>query len=161
MRVKQETWFMIRSSVVTADDITRRLGVFPDETRTKGINAQTHAWQLRATGNEWAPLRNEPYDDSRYVSAQVLSLLARLGDVVGAIRQLADKQHTSVVLRVVRWYFPSRDEADLSFHLDTEALRFLLETGAEFDVAEYDMSLADEPELRAAREMTWGEPDSE
>ncbi len=157
MRVKQEAWFSIRSGFVSASEITKRLGIFPDEAHVKGADAKTHGWQINARGNPWAPLRGEGANEARFVTAHLADIERRLSPVADAIRLLTNSEGTSAVLRVVRWYFPSKDEADLSFHLDGSLLRFLLATGSEFDVSEYDMTLADDLELAAARDETWGE----
>jgi Domain of unknown function (DUF4279) len=157
MRVKQEAYLLIYSAVLSPAHITQRLGIEPDVQQKKSLSRKAHKWGLLTRCPEWALLRVQPWDNTHNVTAQLVDLVERLEPVAEEIRDIAQHERTSAVLRVVRWYFPSADEVELSFHLDLRVLQFLINAGVELDVSEYDMSLANDSDLQLAREGTWGE----
>lgn len=155
MKVRQSATFAIRSAAVTADDVTKSLGLTPDDVRVKGSRSRTHAWILVSRAGSWSASRTDVWDESRVTTAHVEDLYARLAGISSQIRRLVELEGVEASLGVVRWYFPMADEAQLNIHLDRRVLRFLADARASFYVAEYDMSLAPEVEVAAARSETW------
>jgi hypothetical protein len=148
MRVKQTANLSIHSDDVDGKAITRRLGVIPDHMWPKRSSTTSHGWRISATGKEWAGSRGAERDESLTVTSQVVEICRRMEAAKEALRSLTLLPGTEAWLNAVRWYFPSDDESELSFVLDTEVIQFLSETGTQFNFSEYDMSLATDEELR-------------
>lgn len=143
MRVKQTASFVVRSAL-DPDVITSRLEISPDSTRRKGLSANSNLWEISARGKAWAPLHipGVEREEARALTAQIEEILERLRPASQKLLDLHAEPNTSSALRIVRWFFPSRDEVQLSFSLTQEVLAFLANTRSYLDVSEYDMASA-------------------
>jgi hypothetical protein len=150
----QYVYFALSSERTTADEITRLLGIEPDETTVKASRSTSpvpvpsrHHWQIVCR------------DRGLRVDEQITRVVGRLQPHTQAIAQLArrlttEEGHGSAVLQIVRYFndtdpeetLPSpADRANLfGWHLDRDVLEFLTATGADLDVDEYDMAAEDD-----------------
>ncbi|MFJ9712709.1 DUF4279 domain-containing protein [Streptomyces sp. NPDC101234] len=154
MSLTQYVYFALSSKRTTADEITRLLGIKPDETTVRASRSTSpvtvpscHHWKIVCRDRE---LR---------VNEQISRVVGRLQPHTEAIAQLASCLTTeeapgSAVLQVVRYFNDTDREAELpspadranlfGWHLDRDVLEFLTATGAELDVDEYDMAAEDD-----------------
>ncbi|MEV3913376.1 DUF4279 domain-containing protein [Streptomyces canus] len=150
MSLTQYVYFALSSERTTADEITRLLGIEPDETTVRASRSTSpvaipscHHWKIVCRGRE---LR---------VNEQMSRVVGRLQPHTEAIAQLASRIATeegpgSAVLHVVRYFNDTDQEEELlspadrtnlfGWHLGRDVLEFLTATGAELDVDEYDMA---------------------
>ncbi|HEX2313737.1 MAG TPA: DUF4279 domain-containing protein [Thermomonospora sp.] len=147
MRVSQYAYFALRSTRMSADEITARLGVEPDERRVRG-SRPAHAWRI---------VCREP---ALTVDEQITRIIDRLyehAERIGALAVELDRaegEPPAARLQVVRVFeHPDGDEDEdvvgqgleklpgqhrlMGWHLDARALEFLRLTRAELDVDEY------------------------
>ncbi|MER6678132.1 DUF4279 domain-containing protein [Streptomyces sp. NPDC000983] len=154
MSLTQYVYFALSSERTTTDEITRFLGIEPDETRVRGSRSTSpvtvpscHRWKIVCRDRE---LR---------VDEQVSRVVGRLQPHTEAIARLAGRLTAeegpgSAVLQVVRYFNDGGPEEELlrpadgpnlfGWHLDRGVLEFLTVTGAELDVDEYDMTAQEE-----------------
>lgn len=149
MSLIQYVYFALCSENITADEITRLLGVEPDETTVKA--SRTTSPVPIPSGHHWKIVCR---DRELRVDEQISRVIGRLRPHTEAIAQLAGRLttgegHGSAVLHVVRYFNDPDQEVELpspaeranhfGWHLDRDVLEFLTATGAELDVDEYDM----------------------
>lgn len=144
MRLEQYSYFALKSFTVTAAEMTRRLGLEPDEVTVRGSRSaerdvpRTHAWKIfRRSGEQ--------------VGEQVQHLVDRLLPVRDALVELAADPEVVVVMQLVRYFNADTatevDDAPVGWYLPTRVLAFLAEVGAELDADEYDHA-GDDDRLR-------------
>jgi hypothetical protein len=165
MRIRQYAYFALFSRLTSAEQITARLGIEPDEITVRGSRRAEPAIPVN---HSWDIVCREP---DLSVDEQVSRVLDRLRDHVDGIAELAqclrteDPEHGGAVLEVVRYLNDDEDDGSapadhpdapeapnlLGWHLGRDVLDFLTTTGAVLDVDEYDMT-PDEPEPDAHAE---------
>ncbi|MGW2964472.1 DUF4279 domain-containing protein [Streptomyces sp. NPDC001220] len=146
MPLHQYAYFAMFSQHTSADDMTSRLGITPDEVSVRGSRFAEPA--VVPADHSWMVVCREP---GLRVDEQITHILDRLHPHLNRIcdlaRHLADTGG-GAVLQAVR-YFNDVDQpqADapgatnlFGWHLDRKVLDFLIATGAELDVDEYDMT---------------------
>lgn len=153
MRIRQHAYLAIESDDLSADAITTRLGAAPDRVRVKGSRREeptaipsTNAWvaEAKTTGR---------------ADEMVAKLVRRVHCFAEPVRVLVQREEATAVLQVVRYLDAEDGEEDerpnpvqigdlllekmpgqhhlLGFHLDSETLRFVAETGIDLDFDEY------------------------
>jgi hypothetical protein len=133
MRVEQEVSLVIKSTSLSPDEITNRVGLDPDESVRMGSRLSIDG-QPRPKSHLWIMRSGLPNVD---VEAQICTLIDRVGDHADRIGSLSDAT-TANFMQVVRRYFPDPEEAELGFFLSTEIVSFLSATRSGFDFDEYD-----------------------
>lgn len=150
MPLRQYAYFALFSRHTSADGMTSRLGISPDEVTVRGSRCTEPT--VVPVDHSWRVVCREP---GLCVDEQITRVLGRLQPHTDRICDLT-RQLTGTgdgaVLQVVR-YFDATDRtrpgaADardlLGWHLDREVLDFLKVTGAELDIDEYDMAGAED-----------------
>ncbi|MCP2242868.1 GNAT family N-acetyltransferase [Lentzea aerocolonigenes] len=150
MRVEQYSYFALKSPSVTAAEMTRRLGVEPDEAVVRGSRnverdvPRVHAWKIVRRSVE-------------AVDEQVRHLVDRLLPIRDELVRLTADPEISAVMQVVR-YFNDDGQADsekapVGWGLQPPTIAFLADVRAWVDVDEYDyVDPPDEP----LRQLTTG-----
>ncbi|MFF4424667.1 DUF4279 domain-containing protein [Streptomyces sp. NPDC001549] len=152
MPLDQYVYFALSSERTSAQEMTARLGMEPDETTVRASRIIRPAIPVC---HSWKIVCREP---GLRVDEQVAHVLDRLRPHTDRIAELARQLSQepepghAAVLEIVR-YFRDADEpgkagqADptgkpglFGWHLDRDALDFLAATGAVLDVDEYDMT---------------------
>ncbi|MFE7838746.1 DUF4279 domain-containing protein [Streptomyces sp. NPDC057474] len=146
MPLHQYAYFALFSQHTSADDMTSRLGITPDEVTVRGSRITKPA--VVPVDHSWMVVCREP---GLRVDEQITHILDRLQPRTDRIcdltRHLAGADG-GAVLQVVR-YFNDTDQARpgaadapnlFGWHLDRKVLDFLIATGAELNVDEYDMA---------------------
>ena len=144
MQLRQYTYFAVTSTELTADAITTRLGIAPDEVAVRGSKRTdppvptAHRWEVHADG------------EGR-IDDQLAALVARLVPIQHLLQQLVAEGHRCG-LHVVRTFGEGEAEAHpptgelvvisgqhqlLGWHLERSVIAFLAATGIELDVDEY------------------------
>lgn len=149
MRIRQYTYFAIKSRDLSAEEVEQRLRISPDRVLVAGRNS---TGLLRPAAHSWALVADENH---LTVEEQIRRLVARLQPVSAAISELASAEGVATVLQVVRYFNdetgdepnssaliegmerPAGQHHLLGWHLDAEVIRFLAEVKADFDVDEY------------------------
>src|SRR5690349_18046286 len=135
MRVEQYSYFALKSLSVTAAEMTRRLGVEPDEVTVRGSRSierdvpRVHAWKIVRRSVE-------------AVDEQVQHLVDRLLSVRDELVRLTADPEIDAVMQVVR-YFNDDGQADsekapVGWGLQPPTIAFLADVRAWVDVDEYD-----------------------
>ncbi|MFJ4185153.1 DUF4279 domain-containing protein [Kitasatospora sp. NPDC089509] len=149
MALNQYVYFVLSSECTAADEITALLGIEPDETAVRGSRSTSPVVLPRC--HRWKIVCNER---GLRVDDQIACVIERLRPHTAAIARLtgrpdSDESPWTPVLQVVRYFnddfeeepAPASDEINLfGWHLDRDVLDFLLATGAEVDIDEYDMA---------------------
>ncbi|ADI08250.1 hypothetical protein SBI_05130 [Streptomyces bingchenggensis BCW-1] len=150
MPLHQYAYFALISQHTSADEMTSQLGIAPDEVSVRG--SRFIEPRPIPVNHRWKIVCREP--DLR-VDEQITSILDRLQPHTDRIADLAlhlASNGGGAVLQVVR-YFNDTDQDEpnaaqdpnlFGWHLDRNILDFLIATGAELDVDEYDMTGDDE-----------------
>lgn len=145
MRTMQYCYFALKSTALSAADITDRLLMAPDEVKVMGSKLaeaplpRCHSWQIVRRSVE-------------SVDGQIEHIVNRLRPAQARIAELVADAEVSAVMQVVRYFGhpESVDEAPdgspwapgeprpLGWHLRPSVLEFLVSTGAGLDVDEYD-----------------------
>lgn len=151
MGINQYVYFALRSDELSADQITERLGLEPDERVIRGARTPeppvpvSHSWKLvcRKPGMR--------------VDEQAERVLTRLAPVADQIRALTTTGEVNAELQFVRYFddedAPSAPSVELygenglevgpephyllGFHLSADRLRLLADIGASIDCDEY------------------------
>lgn len=155
MRISQYAYFAVRSRRMSADEITARLGIDPDERVVRGGR---DARPPRPARHVWRVVCRKPH---LTVDEQIARVVDRLFEHAGTIGALvaeldrADGEIHAGTLQVVRVFEDPQGEEDdltgpvegleklagqhrlLGWHLDARTLEFLRLTRAELDVDEY------------------------
>ncbi|WP_097880280.1 DUF4279 domain-containing protein [Streptomyces sp. st140] len=157
MPLRQYVYFALSSRRITAQEITDRLGIEPDETRV--INPRRlPADPAKPFCQVWQVVCREP---GLHVDEQIARVLGRLRPQTDRIAELM-KQFNSAEdegepgleawLEVVRYFNDDEQEEEtgqaregekrnlFGWALDREAIEFLAATGTLLDVDEYDMT---------------------
>ncbi|MCX5308148.1 DUF4279 domain-containing protein [Streptomyces sp. NBC_00160] len=149
MPIDQYVYFALSSELTSAQEMTARLGVEPDETTVRGSRTIQPAIPVC---HRWKTVCREP---SLRVDEQMACVLNRLRPhtdrIVELVGQLGQEPDTGnvAVLEIVRYFRDAGEpgQADLAgkpnlfgWGLDRGALEFLAATGAVLDVDEYDMT---------------------
>jgi hypothetical protein len=150
MKIRQHAYFAISSEALKASEITRRVGLAPDQATLRASRMQDpprprfHIWEVRC---------DEP---GLPVDAQIDRVIKRLLPVRAAVRDLvATVDDAAAWLQVVRYFDVEDGEEEkitvtpeglvklsgqhqlLGWHLDHDVLAFLVDVGAEFSADEY------------------------
>ncbi|MDX3099064.1 DUF4279 domain-containing protein [Streptomyces sp. ME19-03-3] len=150
MPLHQYAYFALFSQHISADEMTSQLGITPDEVSVRG--SRFTAPRPIPVSHRWMAVCREP---SLCVDEQITRILDRLQPHTDRIADLANRlagNGGGAVLQVVRYFNdtdqdqPNTSDAPNLFgwHLDRNVLDFLIATGAELDVDEYDMTGDDE-----------------
>ncbi|MFF0637960.1 DUF4279 domain-containing protein [Nocardia sp. NPDC004151] len=153
MKIRQYSYFELASPVVSADELTIRLGVEPDEveikgtTRARGRVRGLHAWKIE-----------DSVDGA--IDDQIGRLIDRLEPARAQLISMASDPDIWSRLQVVRYYHdpdgvhyaPGGALIDrvrewprsLGWNLSVPTLAFLASTATSLDVDEYDLSPTDE-----------------
>ncbi|GAA2646615.1 hypothetical protein GCM10010425_65350 [Streptomyces spororaveus] len=149
MPIDQYVYFALSSELTSAQEMTARLGVEPDETTVRGSRSIQPAIPVC---HRWKTVCREP---SLRVDEQMACVLNRLRPhtdrIVELVGQLGQEPDTGnvAVLEIVRYFRDAGEpgQADpagkpnlFGWGLDRGALEFLAATGAVLDVDEYDMT---------------------
>ena len=147
MKTLQYSYFALKSTALSADDITDRLLLQPDEVTVMGSKDPEHGVPRC---HAWTIVRRT--DES--VDGQVRHLVDRLNPVLPRLIALVSGSDASPVMEVVRYFhheqgvqgppdgFPPRPghPRPLGWSLPPSTLAFLASTGTMLDVDEYDLS---------------------
>lgn len=149
MRIRQYSYFALRSETVSAVEIARRVGLQPDRTKTRGSQERDpprpkhHSWEIVCDQTGMS------------VDDQIARILDRLRSRRDAIRELAEGSECAGTLQVVRYFHDDQGEEEelpshprgvvrlpgqhqlLGWHLARSVMEFLLYVGAELDIDEY------------------------
>lgn len=145
LRIRQYAYYAIFSQQLSAVEMTRRIGVQPDETRVRDTTSKRgprcHSWKL--TSDDMGPDVD--------LSVQIEALIARLRpyrsqilEVVEAIREHeADVRGTGHVFRIVRHLDDDDGELDgyqhrlLGWSIAAESVRLLADLDVAISADEY------------------------
>jgi hypothetical protein len=154
VRIRQYAYFALSSQLMTPDDMTKNLGMAPDEVR---VRADRLAEPPRPAAHVWRVVCRHR---GRTVDEQISDIVTRLTPITAEIGRLArilaqnEGDRAGARLQVVR-YFGDDDGEDeepvvvgdleklagqhqlLGWHLDRAVLDFLQAAGADLDVDEY------------------------
>ncbi|MFD9702376.1 GNAT family N-acetyltransferase [Lentzea sp. NPDC059081] len=135
MRLEQYAYFALKSLTVPAAEMTRRLGLEPDEAVVRGSRSveldvpSVHAWKIFRRGGEQA-------------GEQVRHLVDRLLPVRDELVALTAGPEVVAVLQLVRYFnsdtSPGVADAPVGWYLPAPVLAFLADVGAELDADEYN-----------------------
>ncbi|WP_405526346.1 DUF4279 domain-containing protein [Streptomyces avidinii] len=149
MPVDQYVYFALSSEFTSAQEMTARLGVEPDETTVRGSRIIQPAIPVC---HSWKIVCREP---GLRVDEQMACVLNRLRPytdrIVELVGQLGQEPETGnvAVLEIVRCFRDAGEPGQtdpagkpnlFGWHLDRDVLDFLAATGAVLDVDEYDMT---------------------
>ncbi|MFE6871667.1 DUF4279 domain-containing protein [Kitasatospora sp. NPDC057692] len=147
MSLRQYAYFGLSSQHISADEITSRLGITPDEVTVRG--SRTITPRAIPASHRWRIVCREP---GLCVDEQIARILDRLRPHTTRIAELVGQLAADgggAVLQVVR-YFNDTDHDEsprhpdapnlFGWHLDRDVLDFLAAVDAELDVDEYDMT---------------------
>ncbi|MFI9542689.1 DUF4279 domain-containing protein [Streptomyces sp. NPDC052016] len=146
MPLHQYAYFALFSQHTSADDMTSQLGIAADEATVRGSRITEPA--VVPVDHSWMVICREP---GLRVDEQITCILDRLQPHTDRISNLISHLANTgggAVLQVVR-YFNDTDQTQpdaadapnlFGWHLDRKVLDFLIATGAELDVDEYDMA---------------------
>jgi len=133
--VRQYVYFALYSELMPAEEMTRRLGLAPDET---DVRASRQVYPPRPATHSWKIVCSAP---GLRVDEQVGIVVGRLRAVVDEVGRLA--RHLAATeggsrLQIVR-YLTEGDSNPilLGWQLDPEVLEFLHTTKAVLDIDEY------------------------
>jgi ribosomal protein S18 acetylase RimI-like enzyme len=135
VRLEQYSYFALKSLTVPAAEITRRLGLEPDEVRVRGSRnperdvPRAHAWKIVRRSAE-------PVDD------QVRHLVDRLLPVRDELVRLTADPEIAAVMQVVRYFNHDgaaySERAPVGWGLEPGTVAFLADVRAWLDFDEYD-----------------------
>jgi hypothetical protein len=141
--LRHYVYFAVYSAVVPPDDMTRWIGIDPDDAKVRGSKRAnpprpvSHSWRV---GCREAGLSvNEQIDR---IIARLHPVAAQIGSLAEHLEQI-DPHHGGSRLQIVRFYNDSDGEDTdtlrqlLGWHLDRPILDFLQLTRADLDVDEY------------------------
>lgn len=145
MRVEQYCYFALKSRTVSAAEMTRRLGMEPDEAVVRGSRSAerdvpaVHAWKIFRRGAE-------------RVDEQVEHVVDRLLPVRDELVRLTADPEIAAVVQLVRYFNDDNDtdseDADVGWCLSARTLTFLADVRAFLDADEYDYTEPDDEHLR-------------
>lgn len=131
-KVQQRCYFWLQSELLTADEITQRIGVEPDRTTVMGSRRTlprtvpaAHGWEVRC-------------DAHGRIDEQASAVLARVEPAAKAIRGLVESGEVSAGLMMVRWFDdPEGGYNAMGWWLTPEQVQLLAHMGAGIDSDEY------------------------
>lgn len=145
MRVEQFSYFALKSLTVSAAEMTRQLGVEPDEVLVRGSRdperdvPRVHAWKIVRRSAE-------------AVDEQVQHLVERLLPIRGELVRLTVAEEVVAVMQVVRYFnddgAAESEKAPVGWGLSAQTLAFLADVRAGVDVDEYDYVYPPDEALR-------------
>src|SRR2546423_15540211 len=109
MRVRQRAYFGIRSPELDPEELTRLVGLVPDETRAK---ASKVAAPPRPAANLWE--LSSGVDSSANLDDHLDSLLAKIEPASENIRALVQSEDVVAVIQVVREFGTATEDFDES-----------------------------------------------
>jgi hypothetical protein len=149
LRIRQYTYFAVKSRDLSAKEIERRLGISADRLRVAGSEGEE---PLRPAAHSWELVCERA---SLTVDEQIANVVARLQPARAALRALTAAGEVSAVLQVVRYFDDESGEEEnvtrsaagterllgqhqlLGWHLDLDTIGFLAAVRADLDVDEY------------------------
>lgn len=152
LRIRQYAYFAIGSGEITAVEMTRAIGLEPDEVSVRGSRHAIPGHRPVPYHHSWKVL-SEVAEPQQRLGDQITSLIRRLDPYRAQIRQLiadvetAEPGSAGGVLQIVRYLDTADGELGdwqhrlLGWHLSAEVVDFLADVGAEVDVDEYGQSL--------------------
>ncbi|MFI1240949.1 DUF4279 domain-containing protein [Nocardia salmonicida] len=149
MKIRQYSYFKLSSATMSAAEMAAQLQMDPDEVAVLGSKSARHRIPR---SHSWRIVRRS----TESIDEQIEYLIARLAPVLPQVISLVQQPGLSASMQVVRYY----DDPDgvhgapggtpwaesfswprpLGWHLSSPVLEFLLSTGAELDIDEYDSS---------------------
>ncbi|MEV7324577.1 DUF4279 domain-containing protein [Streptomyces sp. NPDC093970] len=152
MSLTQYVYFGISSVGTSADEITRLLGVEPDEVTVRGsLTTSPHIIPFFHCWKVFSRERGLPVDEQ--IDQVIGRLRPRMEALTNLTTRLAAEEGTGGAILQVQRYFNrygkqpsgSPDDANLfGWHLDRAVVEFLVATGADLDVDEYDLTPSDD-----------------
>ncbi|MFD3707082.1 DUF4279 domain-containing protein [Nocardia sp. NPDC058658] len=149
MKIRQYSYFALYSGTMPAAEMAGRLQMDPDEVMVLGSKSarhripRSHSWRIARRSSE-------------SIDEQIEHLIDRVKPILPQVISLVAHPEVSASMNVVRYYHdpdgvheapggtPSSEchrwPHPLGWHLSSPVLEFLLETGAELDIDEYDWS---------------------
>ncbi|MFE5480465.1 DUF4279 domain-containing protein [Nocardia sp. NPDC056541] len=147
MKIRQYSYFALYSATMSAVEMAAQLQMDPDEAVVLGSKSAQHRIPR---AHRWEIVRRS----TESIDEQIEHLIARLDPVLSQVILLTKQPDVSAGMNVVRYY----DDPDgvhgapggtpwaqartwprpLGWHLSAPVLEFLLATGAELDIDEYD-----------------------
>ncbi|MGW6725880.1 DUF4279 domain-containing protein [Nocardia sp. NPDC055029] len=147
IKIRQYSYFALYSETMSAVEMTAHLTMEPDRARVQGSKSaehrlpRSHSWQIARHSTE-------------SIDEQIEHLIGRLTPVLPRLISLINRPDVDASMQVVRYY----DDPDgvhgapggtmsadvhkwprpLGWHLTTAVLKFLVATGAELDIDEYN-----------------------
>ncbi|RVX43322.1 uncharacterized protein DUF4279 [Nonomuraea polychroma] len=154
MRVRQYVYFVMRSDILTAEEMSARIGLDPDEVMVQGSRSMQ---PLRPAVHAWKVACRDPGLTVNEMISRVVDRLEPFSEAIGGLVEELNRGHSGscAVLQVVRYFDDEEGEVEdlrspdpalekipgqhqlLGWHLDGRVVRFLVSTGAELDVDEY------------------------
>jgi Domain of unknown function (DUF4279) len=150
LRIKQYVHFDVFSKQMTAEEMTARIGLEPDQVYVLGARRQHH--RLVPVNHIWS-VTCAHGGEHVGVGEQIAALVSRLTPVEGAlaalVSQLRDREGSDAgcQLSVARWFDARDGDSDggqhrlLGWHVDEDVIGFLASTKASVDVDEYGQDL--------------------
>ncbi|GAB1688591.1 DUF4279 domain-containing protein [Krasilnikovia sp. M28-CT-15] len=130
-KVRQYCYFWLASEAVTAEQITKRLGLEPDRTavmgcrRTSPVVPAAHRWEIRC-------------ETHGAIDEQASIVLARVAPAADRVRALVDGGDVEAGLMMVRWFDdPDGGYNALGWWLTREQIQLLARMGASVESDEY------------------------
>ncbi|WP_062982922.1 DUF4279 domain-containing protein [Nocardia anaemiae] len=149
MKISQYCYFSVRSTSLSAADMTARLGMQPDKVLVMGSRSpdrvlpRFHAWQIVCRSDESVDDQlHHLMDRLEPIRAELVSLCADddVSPVMQVVRHFADPDGVDAAPDDTAWDQAREWPRPLGWHLSLTVLDFLLSTRAELDVDEYDSS---------------------
>ncbi|QFY05898.1 DUF4279 domain-containing protein [Nonomuraea phyllanthi] len=154
MRVRQYVYFAMKSDILSAVEMSARIGLEPDEAMVQGRRSRQ---PLRPAMHVWKIACRDPGLTVDEMISRVVDRLEPFSEAVGGLVEELNRGHSGscAVLQVVRYYGDEEGEVEdlrspdpafekvpgqhqlLGWHLDGRVLRFLVSARAELDVDEY------------------------
>lgn len=148
MKIRQYSYFSVKSTSLSAAAMAARIEMEPDEVLVMGSRSaehvlpRVHAWKIVCRGDQ-------------SIEDQIQHLIDRLEPVRAQLTSFCADEEVTTTMQVVR-YFRDADGVEaappdtgwdrarqyprpLGWHLSPSALQFLVSTRAALDVDEYDM----------------------
>ncbi|MEV0294853.1 DUF4279 domain-containing protein [Nocardia sp. NPDC050710] len=147
VKISQYCYFSVRSTSLSAAEMTARLGMQPDEVLVMGSRSpervlpRFHAWKIVCRSDESVDDQiRHLVDRLEPIRAELVSLSADdVSSVMQVVRHFGDPNGVEAVPEGTAWDRAQDWPRPLGWHLSLPVLDFLLATRTELDVDEYDL----------------------
>ncbi|MFI5782624.1 DUF4279 domain-containing protein [Nocardia sp. NPDC051570] len=149
MKIRQYCYFSVRSTSLSAADMTAQLGMQPDEVLVMGSRSRErvlprcHTWKIVCRSGESVDDQIQHLMDRlEPIRAELVSLCADddVSPAMQVVRHFGDPDGIEVAPDGTAWDQAQDWPRPLGWHLSLSMLDFLVSTRAELDVDEYDSS---------------------